>query len=129
MIQDAISLGQLYLISINLAEKNATNIISYNIEKLLTNETIVGHVRSCVDTCAEVYSPVISLLQDAHNAFKSKNYATAKASLSSAITIPDSCEQFFAEGEIATESLLAKEDATFHQMAAISLAFLSMMQG
>ncbi|GLT91180.1 hypothetical protein SLE2022_090800 [Rubroshorea leprosula] len=128
MSQDAKSLGQLYLISINLAEKNATNIISY-IEKLLTNETIVGYVRSCVDTCAEVYSPVISLLQDAHNAFKSKNYATAKASLSSAITIPDSCEQFFAEGEIATESLLAKEDATFHQMTAISLAFLSMMQG
>ncbi|GLT34690.1 hypothetical protein SLA2020_091910 [Shorea laevis] len=95
MSQDAESLRQLYLLSINLAEKNATNIISY-IEKLLTNETIARHVRSCVDTCAEVYSPVIKLLQDDHNAFRSKNYATAKASLSSAITIPDSCEQFFA---------------------------------
>ncbi|KAH7668658.1 Pectinesterase protein [Dioscorea alata] len=115
----------LALISLKLSIKNATHVKS-QVKKLLkatpANDT---YMRSCLESCEELYSDAISALRDSVKAIKAKRFDDAITYLSSVVDDPQTCEDGFSEGGIV--SPLGKEDDNFFGLSAISLSMSSLL--
>ncbi|OMO77150.1 Pectinesterase inhibitor [Corchorus capsularis] len=109
-------------IAIEVAIANATATGS-TVSKLLQNTTLDKFTRSCLEACSELYSNAGSDLQSGGEAFKSKDFGTAKFDLSAAMVAPVTCEDGFNEKQ-GVVSPLTKENENMRQLAVIPLAFI-----
>ncbi|OMO93084.1 Pectinesterase inhibitor [Corchorus olitorius] len=97
------------------------------VSKLLQNTSLDKFTRSCLEACSELYSNAGSDLQSGGEAFKSKDFGTAKFDLSAAIVAPVTCEDGFKEKQ-GLVSPLTKENENMRQLAVIPLAFIDMVK-
>ncbi|KAI4315171.1 hypothetical protein L6164_028012 [Bauhinia variegata] len=118
------SIEELVDMTIQITESNTTNIVSI-ISKLLQNQTFTQHEKACLKDCFHLYSDALSELQDALNAFKSKDLDTANIKVSAVLDACVTCEDQFKDkkGEACP---LTNDNNIYFQLNAISLAFIQM---
>ncbi|XP_031281952.1 putative invertase inhibitor [Pistacia vera] len=92
------NLRQLGMVSINLTRRNVANTRSY-INDLLKNKKLDPFMSSCLTDCYEIYSDVISILQQAIKDYKSKHYEDTNFEISSVMDASTTCEDGFKEQE------------------------------
>ncbi|XP_073013097.1 pectinesterase inhibitor 12-like [Typha latifolia] len=95
------------------------------VRKILKAETMNHYVKSCLETCRNLYSDCISTLADSIKAIKSGRYEDAKIWISSAVDAPGTCEDGFKEGSL--KSPLTKDNGALFNLTAIALAVTSLL--
>ncbi|KAK8482446.1 hypothetical protein V6N13_046977 [Hibiscus sabdariffa] len=124
--KSATSVADLVKVATETAISNSNSIGSI-ITKLLSNKGLEPYVRSCLQDCSELYSDAGPILGQGEQAFEGKDYGTANSAISAALDAATTCEDQFKEKE-GVVSPLTKENNSFFQLNAISLAFLTMVQ-
>ncbi|KAK8626223.1 hypothetical protein V6N13_133874 [Hibiscus sabdariffa] len=124
--KSATGVADLVKVAIETAISNSNSIGSL-ITKLLSNKGLDPYVRSCLQDCSELYSDAGSSLAKGEKAFEGKDYGTANSVISAAMDSASTCEDQFKEKK-GVVSPLTKENNSFFQLNAISLAFINMVQ-
>ncbi|XP_072980145.1 putative invertase inhibitor [Typha angustifolia] len=119
-----INLKKLAIASVEIAKANMTRAKS-EVRKILKDETMNRYVKSCLETCRNLYSDCISTLADSIKAIKSGRYEDAKIWISSAVDAPGTCEDGFKEGSL--KSPLTKDNGALFNLTAIALAVTSLL--
>ncbi|KAK7330852.1 hypothetical protein VNO77_25056 [Canavalia gladiata] len=120
------SLEDLVGMSIQLTKSNGTNIVSIILE-LLKNKSFDQYAKACLKDCFDLYTDALSALQDAMDAFKSKDLDTAGIKASAALDDSVTCEDQFKDKKRET-SPLTKENHLYFQLNVISLAFIQLFR-
>ncbi|KAJ0968172.1 hypothetical protein J5N97_025089 [Dioscorea zingiberensis] len=115
----------LALISVKLSMKNATQIKSQVKELLKEAKTRDKYMKSCLETCEELYSDAIAALRDSVKAIKAKRFDDALTYLSAVVDTPGTCEDGFSEGGII--SPMMKENKIFFALSSMSLSISSLL--
>ncbi|XP_043717994.1 putative invertase inhibitor [Telopea speciosissima] len=108
------------IISLELIKDNATKIGS-RIGELLNDGKISPDVKERLKDCQDLYSDVKSDVNDAIDAFKSKDYIKANLEVSSASDASTTCEDGFTE-KPGLKSPLSIENDNFFQLSVIALS-------
>ncbi|KAK8516271.1 hypothetical protein V6N13_046978 [Hibiscus sabdariffa] len=124
--KSATRVADLVGVVIETAISNSKSIGSV-ISKLLSDKSLEQYVRRCLEDCSELYSDVGPSLSRGERAFKGKDYGTANSVISAAMDVASTCEDQFKEKK-GVVSPLTKENNSFLQLNAISLAFINMAQ-
>ncbi|KAK8626231.1 hypothetical protein V6N13_133882 [Hibiscus sabdariffa] len=124
--KSATGVADLVKVAIETAISNSSSIGSL-ITKLLSDKGLEPYVRSCLQDCSELYSDAGSNLGKGEQAFEGKDYGTANSVISAAMDSSSTCEDQFKEKK-GVVSPLTKENNSFFQLNAISLAFINMVQ-
>jgi len=97
------------------------------ISKFLKDKSFDQYAKACLHDCFDLYSDVLSDLDDAVDAFKSKDFDTAATRLSASMDTSLTCEDQFKDKK-GGKSPLTKENQFYFQLNAISLAFIQMIR-
>ncbi|KAF8032197.1 hypothetical protein BT93_D1191 [Corymbia citriodora subsp. variegata] len=116
-------LGGLGLISIKLLRHNMTHTRSYT-KKLLKSKKMDPFIKACLQDCLELYSDAVSTLKEAIRAYKDEKYDDTKINLSSVIDASTTCEDGFAEKDMASPLAVRNKDA--FQLSALALSIVTM---
>jgi len=97
------------------------------ISKLLNDTSFDEYAKACLHDCFDFYSDALSDLDDAVDAFKSRDFDTAATRLSASIDSSVTCEDQFKDKEGET-SPLTNANQLYFQLNAISLTFIQMIR-
>jgi len=96
------------------------------ISKLLNDTSFDEYANACLHDCFDLYLHALSDLDDAVDAFKSRDFDTAATRLSTSMDSSLTCEfQFKEKGKT---SPLINANQLYFQLNAISLAFIQMIR-
>ncbi|TKY55529.1 putative invertase inhibitor [Spatholobus suberectus] len=105
------NLEDLVGMSIQLTKSNRTNMVSI-VSKLLKNKSFDQYIKSCLQSCFDLYSFSFSTLDGAVVAFKSKDFDTTRVKVSGGLACPITCEDQFNNKKVET-SPLKKENRMY----------------
>ncbi|XP_074382422.1 putative invertase inhibitor [Apium graveolens] len=120
------SLKGLGMISIRLTRYNLTD-TRCHIKQLLMNKKLDKYVRSCLETCFELYDDALSTIKLAMKSYSNKKYYDANIQVSAVMDTATTCEDAFNERKGVVSPLTARNNATF-QLSAIVLYVLHAVQ-
>ncbi|OVA02474.1 Pectinesterase inhibitor domain [Macleaya cordata] len=107
------------IISLELAQTNATDTISF-IQKLLKYKDFKDtYTKQCLKDCLDLYSDAIPRLVQSIGAFRSNDYVNANIWISALMDAAMTCEDGFDEGRKV--SPLKKQNYDFYQLCDIAL--------
>ena len=120
------NLKGLGVIAAKLALANATSIRAKAKRVLRHHKPKSPAMKSCLQTCLELYSDSAQSLRDSARAIRARRYDDANTLLSSAVDAPATCEDGF--GEEGIESPLTADNDEFSGHAVIALSMITMLQ-
>lgn len=124
--ENATSIEDLALVSIDLTISNATKIRSF-VSKILKGEKppvlADPRARLCLKDCLQIYSDAIYDLHKARQNFRARDFASVGVEISAAMDAPSTCEDGFGEMKGRPVSPLTLVNQAFFQWTAISLSF------
>ncbi|KAK9144867.1 hypothetical protein Sjap_004770 [Stephania japonica] len=118
-------LHRLEVISIRVIQTNASR-LSMHVATLLRDVgRRGGRTRSALHACLELYEGTAVGMQKAKKYMKAKNYSEVHSELSSAVQVPDACEQMFKKMKV--NSVLTKQNEIFTELTLIGIALYDML--
>ncbi|KAI3925423.1 hypothetical protein MKW98_015771 [Papaver atlanticum] len=110
-----------------LCSTNATD-VGTNIKRILKDGKVEPAVRRPLGDCIEFYSTALDNVQDAMEAFRVKDYATALSDVGTAGIFADTCKDGFTEFGLDFGPL-SKQHDDFFQLVIISLGIINKILG
>ncbi|KAK9121200.1 hypothetical protein Syun_018817 [Stephania yunnanensis] len=117
-------LHRLEVITIRVIQANASRLSTY-VAMLLRDGRRGGRTRSALHACLELYEARAVGMQRAKKYMKGKKYSEVHSELSSAVQVPDACEQMFKKKKV--KSVLTKQNDIFTQLTVIGIALYDML--
>lgn len=120
------SLKGLGMISIRLTRYNLTD-TRCHIKQLLLNKKLDKYVRSCLETCFELYDDALPSIKMAMKSYSNRKFYDANVQVSGVMNAATTCEDGFLERKGVVSPLSQRNNATF-QLSAIVLYVINAVQ-